>query len=49
MAAIHQKRLAKEIKLLATTPPPNVQLEEFNDMTKYLVGFMYEFDGVSSL
>ena len=35
MSAIHQKRLAKELKLLVTQPPPGVRLEEFTDMTKY--------------
>jgi hypothetical protein len=33
MARIHQKRLAKEIQMLATNAPPGIRLVDYSDMS----------------
>lgn len=37
MSAMQQKRLIKELKALATNPPPGVKLEDYTDLTRITV------------
>ena len=37
MSNVNEKRLAKEIKQLVTSPPPGVQLTDYTDLTQLVV------------